>query len=331
MAHEIDELAPGIHAAAFARKDAWHKLGTTLTSEMTAAGALRHAHLADWNVRKVPMTLQDLRDDGVTTLDVPDRWATVRTNPVTGNTEYLGVVGGHYRPIQNEAHVDLLDALVDESGAHFDTAGSLRKGREVFVSMKMPEHLMIGGADRIDLNLVALNSHDGSSSFRFLVTPIRVVCANTQAAAIRSAKASFSIRHTANAGHHLQEAREALGLTFRYVEAFAAAGEAMLARTMRPSQFDRYAAHLFGVDDTDKPSKSAQQHAEALGALWRDSDTLEGIRQTRWGAYQAVTEYLDHYAPTKGSDAATARAVRTLTSHAANQIKERAFAELAYA
>ena len=44
-----------------------------------------------------------------------------------------------YVPFQNEACCDLLNALVDESGAHFETAGSMRGGRRVFVTMKLPK------------------------------------------------------------------------------------------------------------------------------------------------------------------------------------------------
>ena len=51
--------------------------------------------------------------------------------------------------------------------------------------MRLPQHLSIGGTDRVDLNIAALNSHDGTSAFRLLVTPVRVVCANTQHAALR--------------------------------------------------------------------------------------------------------------------------------------------------
>ncbi len=47
-----------------------------------------------------------------------------------------------------------------------------------------------GTQDRTELYLAALNSHDGSSKFTFLVTPIRIVCANTQSAALRDAKAN---------------------------------------------------------------------------------------------------------------------------------------------
>jgi len=54
------------------------------------------------------------------------------------------------------------------------------------------------------------------------VTPVRIVCANTQSAAIGSAKASFAIRDTGGARTAIQEARDALKLSWRYIEAFEA-------------------------------------------------------------------------------------------------------------
>lgn len=319
----IDQMAPGINAAVFAREDAWHKLGVTLDHEFTAAEAMEHAHLSGWDVRKINLTAHE---EGAT-IAVPDRWATVRTNPITGATEYLGVVGSHYQPIQNEEHVSLLDALIDESGAHFDTAGSLKGGKEVFIGMKLPETLKIAGADEVNLNLIALNSHDGQSPFRFLVSPIRVVCKNTQAAAIHAAKASFSARHVGHAGGKIQEAREALGLTFKYVEAFEVEAEALAAQTITAKWFDGYTAQLLGIKPgaEDKATKRTLDHAENLKSLWRNSATLEGIRDTRWGAYQTVTEYFDHFAPANGLDKVTGRAVRTLTSAPIINLKTKAF------
>ncbi|MDQ3451067.1 MAG: DUF945 domain-containing protein, partial [Actinomycetota bacterium] len=51
--------------------------------------------------------------------------------------------------------------------------------------------LTVGGTDRVDLNIAALNSHDGASAFRILVTPVPVVCANTQSAALSNHESSF--------------------------------------------------------------------------------------------------------------------------------------------
>lgn len=329
MSHEIDQLAPGIHAAAFARIPAWHRLGVTLDGTFTADEALTAAHLKGWNVRTLPLTATEITEDGVTTITVPEKFATVRTNPVTQEVQALGVVGDRYRPIQNEAHVELLDTLVDESGAHFDTAGAIRGGRQTFVSMKLPEHIKIGGIDEVDMNLVAINSHDGTSAFSFLVSPVRVVCQNTLDLARRSARASFSIRHTSGAHGRVQEAREALGMTFKYVDEFQKLADQMVSTTITAGWFDQFVRDLYKVTPTDTADdlpKGTRIAVEQLRSLWENSRTLDGIKDTRWGAYNVVTEYLDHFAPIRvAGDKDTARALRAATHKGTRSLKADAF------
>ena len=149
MTHEI-ETHGSQAAAVFARKDAWHRLGTTVRDRaFTAEEAMRLGHLGGWDVRKLPLTTAEVSEGGVTPIEVPG-FATVRTNPFTGQPEALGVVGGGYTPLQNEDHADFLNLLADESGAIFDTAGSLRGGRKVFITMQLPDSLTVGGTDRVE-------------------------------------------------------------------------------------------------------------------------------------------------------------------------------------
>src|SRR6478752_9255686 len=257
MAHELETWADGSASFVSARQHGSHRLGTVLPAGFDAAGVMSHAKLGGWHVRKEPLqTVPIISADGVTTLDVPDQFASVRTNPVTGRPDVLGVVGRGYTPIQNEAHARILDLLVDESGAHFETAGSLRGGRQVFLTMRMPETMRIGGHDPVDLYLVALNSHDGTSAFRLLVSAVRVVCANTQAAALRQARASFSIRHTRNAAGQIEQARQTLGLTFAYAEQFQAEADAMIAQAMTDAEFEQVIANIWA--EPAEPARSAR-------------------------------------------------------------------------
>lgn len=330
MPHELETYADGTVGFVSAREHAWHRLGTVLPDRLDAAQAMEHAHLGGWAVRKEALQAVAVTDDGVSTLDVAGKYATVRTNPVTGAPEVLGVVGESYTPIQNEAHCELLNALVDESGAHFETAGSLRGGRQVFVSMRLPETVTVGGVDPINTYLAALNSHDGSMAFRLLVTPVRVVCANTQAAAIRRAKSSFAIHHTSGARGQLQAAREALGLTFGYMSEFQAEAEKLLDQAMTDAQFAAITRQLWPCrDDASARTKSnARRRESTLLHLFTEADTNQAIRGTAWAGYQAVTEYLDHYAPVDGHrDAATVRAERVVTGQVSD-LKTRAFALL---
>lgn len=122
MAHQIETY--GSRAAfASARLDAWHRLGTVTRDCMTAEQVMEVAHLGGWNVRKIGITGTEWTPDGVNVVEASDRYMTVRTNPFTGATRYLGVVGSDYTPVQNEDVCELLNILVDESGAHFETAG----------------------------------------------------------------------------------------------------------------------------------------------------------------------------------------------------------------
>lgn len=331
MAHEIE--THGQQAAAiFARTDAWHRLGTTVRGRaFTAEEAMELGHLGGWNVRKVPVQATEITETGVTTIDAPG-FATVRTNPFTGEPEALGVVGSIWQPIQNEDHAEFLNTLTDESGAVFDTAGSLRGGKQVFITMQMPKSITIGGTDRVDLNIAALNSHDGDSKFRILVTPVRVVCANTQAAALGNHHAMFAIRHTRNAKAAVQAARDALGMTFAYAEAFEDEAERMIQQTMDDAAFDALVTSVYGQAEASAPARTRNadtKRRHQLHWLFADAETQQGIRGTAWAGYQAIAEYVDHYAPvrTKGSEA-EARATRVLTSTDASDLKRRAWSAL---
>jgi phage/plasmid-like protein (TIGR03299 family) len=331
MAHHIETYGDQA-AAIFARTDAWHRLGTTVRDHaFTAEEAMTLGHLGGWRVRKVPLIAHEVTADGMTTLDAPG-YATVRDNPFTGRPEALGVVGAGYEPLQNEDHAEFLNTLADQSGAVFDTAGSLRGGRQVFITMQLPDTLRVGGTDAVTLNIAALNSHDGSGAFRVLVTPVRVVCANTQAAALAAHASSFSIRHTRNAKAAVAAARGALGLTFAYAEAFEAEAERLIQTTLTDGAFEDLIAATFGPLDPDASERTKQADADrhdALSFLFHDAETQAGIRGTAWAGYQAVAEYVDHYAPVRAKgNAADARASRLLTSDAPTKTKHRAWTAL---
>jgi phage/plasmid-like protein (TIGR03299 family) len=181
MAHQI-ETHNGKAAFVTANIPAWHQLGTVLGGAFTAEQAMELGRLGGWNVRKSPLFVAE------TGQPAEGAYATIRDNPFEiGQVDVLGVVGETYHPVQNEELADILDALVDESGAVFDTAGSLRGGAQTFVTMKLPGHMLIGGVDAHEMHVAAVNSHDGNGSLTLLVTPVRIVCANTLSAALGSA------------------------------------------------------------------------------------------------------------------------------------------------
>jgi hypothetical protein len=127
-------------------------------------------------------------------------------------------------------------------------------------------------------------------------------------------------------------ARDALGLTFQYVEAFEAEAERLIQTTLTDGQFDDLIEAALGPLDPDASERSKQADSErhtVLSFLFHDASTQAGIRGTAWAGYQAVAEYVDHYAPVRAKgDPAAARARRLLTSDGPTKTKHRAWTAL---
>ena len=329
MAHELNQTegqTEGQTSFVSARQDAWHRLGTVLPETFSAEDAMEKGLLGGWNVRKAPLTATvpvygDVDPDAiadaevlgleppeapvVSEIEVPieNRFAVVRNNPVIpGQIDPLGVVGGQYSIIQNEAHAEFLNTLVDESGAHFETAGAIAGGRKVFLTMKLPEHISVGGVDRVDTYLAAVNSHDGSLPFTVMVTPIRIVCQNTLNLAWQNAASAIKIRHTKASGASIvSKARETLDLSFRYLGAFEEEAERLINTELTTSRFEEIIWEAFGPTEESHPSAATRREGQVdeFLRLFAESYTHEGVRETAWAGLNTLTEWFDHHSQTQ--------------------------------
>lgn len=318
MAHQIEQFDDGTAAFFTARQDAWHKLGTVTTGCLTAAEVMTVAHLGGWDVRKEALHTVE------SGAPVPNKFATTRLHPKTRRREVLGTVGNAYQVVQNEQACELLNMIVDETGAHFETAGSLRGGREVFVTMKLPHSMRVAGTDQLDLYLAMCTSHDASRLGRILVTPVRIVCANTQRAAFANNAGEYTFRHSGDILGKLADVRDALRLVPVYLDQFQEAAENMINREMEWQQLQAIAAQLWPLDDDDTENAFLKQLARErdLKYLFTESPTLEAVRGTAWAGYQAITEWLDHKQPAKSDHT---RAHKVLTDPSVGNLKQRAF------
>lgn len=296
MAHNLD-INNGTASFVSARQDAWHQLGITLPDNFTAEEAMQHGQLGGWNLRKTPLTTM-IEETGEM-IDVPGRFAVVRDNPVIEDRQdVLGVVGNRYEILQNEELTGLLEALVDESGAIYETAGAIKGGRWVFVTMKLPGHIKVGGVDPIDQYIAAVTTHDGSLPTTIMTTPIRIVCQNTLNLAFNGRKNSMKVRHTRGATRMLvQQAREALDFSFNYLEGFQEEAEKLINTELSQMEFEKMMDKEFMPSD-DAPEAvhtRAQNRVDDLISLFADFGTQEGIRNTAWAGLNAMTEYYDHH------------------------------------
>ncbi|MBA4190801.1 MAG: alpha/beta hydrolase, partial [Planctomycetaceae bacterium] len=169
MAHEID-MTTGRPAVMVAGDPPWHKLGQNVSEAQSSSEAMHLAGL-DWVVQQWNLVA---RCEGIEH-EVTGRVANIRSD----TKAILGVVSTGYRVFQNRAAFEFFDAIVQEKLAVYETAGSLRGGRQVWILARLPKTLRAAGEDEIRPYVLLTNSHDGSKALRMIPTTIRVVCANT--------------------------------------------------------------------------------------------------------------------------------------------------------
>ena len=333
MAHEIDTTTG--RAAVFTTHSSggppWHGLGQTIDSATTSRQAIGLAGL-DWTVEQWPVTASDPR----TGQNAPagNHVANVRID--TGAV--LGVVGTGYHVFQNRDAFDFMDAIVGDKLAMYETAGSLKGGRRIWMLARIPSEYRAGPEDLIKPYVLLVNSHDGSTALRVIPTTVRVVCQNTLNLALHGASSGTSrnngagtgltIRHRPNLDARVREARLKLGVVAARFDRFDAELHAMLARELRPQQVTGYFQSRLPRAHSDRQRRNQKLILDRLHDNFEnDTNTLPGVRHTAWAAYNAVSQWADHQRTFRG-DNDQLRAESRLNSvwfGSSHQIKHRAY------
>ncbi|GAA0537018.1 DUF932 domain-containing protein [Chitinophaga japonensis] len=329
------------HSFFSTKEKAWHGLGTVVSEYPTAQQAIRYAGL-DFHVSKQRLFVRNERSDldgllagtGIVSpeLVVPDYYATVRTD----KNIPLGVVGKNYEVVQNADAFAFLDSLVSNSAdIRYETAGALGRGERIFITVRLPDYIRIGGSDDvIERYLFITTSHDGSGSILIGFTPVRIVCANTLNAALHNCSNVKRIRHTAKAKDRLQQAAQVLHLTRR-----ATAETAGLFNRMAVTPImDRHVRRLIEMamapskevltkviegkySDLSTHFKNTCEEVVAY-AMGNETQQLETTKGTLFGAYNAVTGY---YQNVKSYKTAEKKIGSILYGGTAQQRGQRAF------
>lgn len=266
----------------------WHGLGTPVDGLMTAEDAIVKAGL-NWEVVAYPLS----DEFGV----IPDKVAQRRAT----DHAYLGTVGDGFATVQNAEAFTFANALVAENPgkALYDTAGSLRGGRTVFLSMDLTAVAPINVAgEAFRTFLLIANSHDGSKALHAAITPVRSVCMNTVNLALAEASTHIAIRHSGDPTAKIKAAQHALGVTIDYVRRFEEVAAAAMKAQVKDDRAEKILQRVFRMRDTtlgDPEGKRYEDHAATRAFdIYQTADDLAPFRGTGWGLVNAVAEYVDH-------------------------------------
>lgn len=273
------------------RKNPWATIGRDVQGASNLEEVMRSANL-DWNVFKTPVQAGGW--------DIPNCFSMGRYVAATGGRsewKHFGIVTERYKPVQNIDAFRFLEGIVGEE-LEYETAGCIKWGKQTFVSCKMKKQWMVGD-DLIDNYLLCSNSHDGRSSLRYAITPVRVACQNALYGALKKAKRVYSVRHFNNAEMRLEEARHALGLSVAYMENFVEYGNRAIDTKCTDEKLEGLYDVLFG----EKESKEGR----ALTIRNRNIEKLESClvapdltvyNGSVWQVLNAVSDFETHVKPT---------------------------------
>ena len=308
MAHEIYN-----NDMAYVGRTPWHGLGAQLPEDATIE-QWREAAGFDWEIEHAPV----IYDAAGQTREVPNRVVLFRSD--TGAP--LSVMSTGYRPHQPAQVMDFFAEICESQHWGMETAGMLKGGAQYWALAKAGLDAWVGGReDRHLLYMLLATSADGSLATVAQATDVRVVCANTLAASMKSEKGkTVKIRHDTafDAGRikrdlgmvdfeaswdaHVETLRALQGVKVDEAEARLFFSEllrptdarAKARQEMQASDFDTLLNAPVGAGYT--PTRIEPERAvRGLDTLLTSYHSAPGAAPgTAYGLLQGVTHYLDH-------------------------------------
>jgi phage/plasmid-like protein (TIGR03299 family) len=300
MGHEITDQ----DAVFSVREPMWHGLGTVLDGYPTREQAQQLVH--GWEPVAEPIYRKRYRQDRV---NLPPRVVFEEIsgsylNARSDDDEPLGVVPDTFVTVTNGEMWDIAEIIEgqDKGSVMYETGGSLKGGRKVWLLLRLRDPIEIAGDPRgATIPYYGLqNSHDASGSFRGQATLTRIVCANTAQAADLESEArgtSFEFHHTKNIRTRVEQAQEALAGWRTALVAWKEKSEAMVKEPITAWQREEFITRFIPMPPPHAVSDIVE--ANVTRARWQLKEilvgpTCEGISLTTYGLVQASVEYLNH-------------------------------------
>lgn len=278
MSHEVETMF-------YTRTTPWHGLGQRVDDAQCSADALKISGL-DWNVsQQLIKTEANQMISGYV--------ANIRSS----DQKVLGIVSDRYKVIQNAEAFAFTDSLFSE-GIVYETAGSLKEGKCIWLLAKLPNKYQIAD-DEIDSYLVFTNAHDGSSGVKIAMTPIRVVCQNTLNMALNSAKRIWSTNHVGNISDRLNDAKNTLLLADKYMYQLKLEGDILCKIPVPDKKVLAYLEHLIPYPEkaSDLQIRNTKILREGFLQRYNEAPDLRCLPKNGWRFINAVSDFATHTEP----------------------------------
>lgn len=263
----------------------WHELGTVVNEAPDSQTALRLAGL-DWRVEQKDVYTEE-------GFYIPGYKLNYRST----DFQQLGIVTDRYKVVQNMDAFRFTDELLGE-GVTYETAGVSQNGRRTWILAKLPEKYIIAG-DEISPYLLVFNSHDGTSSIKVCMTPIRVCCSNTLNLALRTAKRMWQTKHTENIMNRMDDARETILFAHDYMAHLGKTIDELNRMKLTDKKVLEYMHEFFPItpDMSDKQQKNNLRLFTDLKRRYFDAPDLQHVDKNGYRFINAISDFATHADP----------------------------------
>ena len=272
----------------------WEGLGENVSEALNSKDAIKAAGL-DWTVKSMPVYSEICFPDKKPfskTMKIADNFvANVRDN----DEKILGIVSKKYKIVQNIEAFAFTDELLGNHNIVYETAGSIDGGKRIWLLARIPAMFRVFD-DEISPYIVFTNTHDGSGSVKVAMTPVRVVCKNTLALALGTAKRCWSMIHLGNIRNKLIMARETLFNAKNYMDYLILSAEKLNKIKLTSDIITEIIEYLFPIqkDGKEKHKSNIEQKRNNLFERFQEAPDLQNFGKTGYRLINAVSDFASH-------------------------------------
>jgi len=265
---------------------AWHNQGIVTEGTLPARDAFETAN-ALFGVEKRELQYPVFKDPNIVGVEPAGVYGVVRTD----TQDLLGIVSKAYEVVQNDSLLRMAEFIREE--ADMDSVVVLKNGaRLAFTATLRGATKEVVPGDKVFRRLVGYLGHDGKTGCGAIFTNVRVVCANTLAAALSSDNKT-SIIHKTGANTSFDKLITSID-TAR--QTFGQEIQSMKELAQTECSIDNFRYFLEKVYEKDlKDSKSIDDLKKTQQIIrsynWGFGTDIPGVSGTLWGALNAVTEF----------------------------------------
>lgn len=281
-------MTDAVETMAYKGEIPWHRKGHASNPDANVDEMLVDAGL-NWDILREKIFTRV----GDKEILIHGRRAMVRSS----DNKIMTIAGQDWKPRQNKELVSFFKDYCDAGALDMDTIGSLRGGTVVWGMAKLRGGTFtVGKSDVVYGNLLFIMPHTVGTTDKILCTPVRVVCANTMAAALDCNVMHYTQNHTR--AFDVEAAKE---MVEKAHDSLRAAGKrAQALHKLKLSVSDRltFLGKFFEKKQLTEEEVRAIIDSEKSSTLKAVNVSIEkgpGAEPgTAWGVYNGYTHWADH-------------------------------------